>query len=111
MTKARLAPEADAAGYLVFKLGGAGALLGVAVGCLAGGGPALETWLTYSLSVSVAGALLGSLAWLGRSKDTTERREAPMAPAAVARAPVTERASAAPTRHISAFRALPKGTH
>ena len=76
-SKARLAPGADTAGYVVFKLGGAGALLGLAVGLVAGSSPALETWLAYSLSVAVAGAVLGSLAWVGQAARTADARRVP----------------------------------
>ncbi len=74
MGLAAMAPEADTAGYVVFKLGGAGVLIGIAVGVATGGGPAVESWLAYSVSVAVAGALIGSLAWLRRSAGGREAR-------------------------------------
>lgn len=114
MTKARLAPGADRAGYVVFKLGGAGALLGLAVGLVVGGGPALESWLTYSLSVALAGAVLGSLAWVGQATKTANARQMPTplpqtstATATVA-APAAEQLPRMDRPRVSAFRAGPK---
>ncbi len=111
MTKARLAPGADTAGYVVFKLGGAGALLGLAVGLVAGSSPALETWLAYSLSVAVAGAVLGSLAWVGQAARTADARRVPtlspqtMSPTVAA--PVVEQQPRTERPRVSAFRAGP----
>lgn len=104
MIDARLATEAEIAGYVVFKMGAAGALIGLAVGLMAGGGPALETWLAASLSVSAAGGLLGSLARLSQTRAArTDIRAAANAPQAVA-TPLASRPAQSERPRVSAFR-------
>lgn len=67
----------DVAGYMVFKLGAAGVILGLAYGAAFGGSEALSTGITYALAVAVTGAFLGSLTWVGKAKRQTEDRHVP----------------------------------
>jgi hypothetical protein len=104
MAKVTLAPEAEVAGYMVFKLGAAGVALGLGYGLVLGGSEQLSTWLVYALSVTVAGALVGSLGWMATARRRTERLDRmddPLVPDASK--PVAETKAAAPMR-VSAFR-------
>ncbi len=72
MKRIALAPGAEVAGYTVFKLGAAGVVLGLGFRFALGDSDALSTWLVYALSVTIAGAFLGSLAWIGTAKNRDE---------------------------------------
>lgn len=112
MTKVIPGPEADVAGYMVFKLGAAGVIAGLAYGAAFGGGEQLSTWITYSLAVTVTGAFLGSLTWLGKVQRRAERPEVPcLDPPGMAPERAHERATVAegtPKARVSAFRAAGK---
>jgi hypothetical protein len=109
MTKVISDPQVDVAGYMVFKLGAAGVISGLAYGAAFGGSESLSTWVTYSLAVAVTGAFLGSLTWVGKVKQQAERPDLPdMTPPGKMPEPALDRRAPAaePVRaRVSAFRA------
>lgn len=104
MKRIALAPGAEVAGYTVFKLGAAGVVLGLGYRLALGDSDVLATWLVYALSVTIAGAFLGSLAWIGtakrRDEDDAEAATSPQLPVGE---PVAAGAMAQKPR-VSAFR-------
>ena len=116
MTEGKRAEGAVTAGFMVFKLGAAGSVVGLiaAVMSRAGGTgwPPVQPWLAYSLAVAVAGALVGLGALVIRTRThepdlgfgTAARPRRDMRPA------VTEDAADRPGRPaVSAFRTVRKG--
>jgi hypothetical protein len=89
---------------MVFKLGAAGVALGLGYGLVLGGSEQLSTWLVYALSVTVAGALVGSLGWMATARRRAERLDRMDGiPVPDASKPVVEAKPTAPVR-VSAFR-------
>jgi hypothetical protein len=108
MKRIALAPGAEVAGYMVFKLGAAGVVLGLGYRLALGDSEVLSTWLVYALSVTIAGAFLGSLAWIGTAKrHDDEEVETVATPRLGPSEPIAEGATSFKPR-VSAFRPATK---